>query len=71
MAMERYEVVKFNKRTGKRIPGMFFTGSNRNETQLRADKMNRLGAAQKEEIEFRCCAADPFYRFTMAPDSGR
>jgi hypothetical protein len=63
MAIERYEVVKLNKRTGQRIPGMFFSGSSRTETQLRADEMNcHLGATQKEEIEFRCCPADPFYQ---------
>jgi hypothetical protein len=62
---ERYEVVKFNKRTGTRIPGMFFSGSSQNETQRRTDKMNAaLSAGQKEEVEFRCCLADPF---TMGP----
>ncbi len=67
MPTERYEVVKFNKRTGQRIPGMFFSGSSRIETQLRADKMNyHLGATQKNEVEFRCCLADPFNQFTMA-----
>jgi hypothetical protein len=65
---ERYEVVKFNKRTGTRIPGMFFSGLRQDETQRRADKMNaNLSAGQKGEVEFRCCSADPFYTFTMGP----
>ena len=68
MATERYEVVKFNKRTGQRIPGMFFSGSDRIETQLRANKMNcHLSVTQKEEIEFRCCPADPFCQVAKAP----
>jgi hypothetical protein len=68
MSTERYEVVKFNKRTGKRIPGMFFSGSSQDEIQRRADKMNAdLPAEQKEEVEFRCCSGDPFYKFTIGP----
>ena len=60
---ERYEVVKFNKRTGTRIPGMFFSGLTQDETQRRADRMNAdLSAALREEVEFRCCLADPFKR---------
>jgi len=62
---ERYEVVKFNKQTGERIPGIFFSGLRQDETQERADKMNaNLSARQKEEVEFRCCTGDPF---TMGP----
>jgi hypothetical protein len=68
MPTERYEVVKFNKRTGKRVPGMFFSGSSQDETQRRADEMNaKLSAGQKEEVEFRCCSADPFDTFSMGP----
>jgi hypothetical protein len=63
---ERYEVVKFNKRTGARIPGMFFSGLRQGETQGRADQMNaELSVRQKERVEFRCCSVDPFYAFTM------
>lgn len=65
MSTERDEVVKFNRRTGTRIPGMFFSGLRHDETQGRADKMNaKLSVGQKEEVEFRCCSADPF---TMGP----
>jgi hypothetical protein len=44
---ERYEVVKFNKRTGTRIPGMFFSGLRQDETQGRADKMNAKLSADR------------------------
>jgi hypothetical protein len=56
VSTETYEVVKFNKRTGE------------DETQMRAKKMNAaLSARQKEEVEFRCCPADPFHKVAVAP----
>jgi hypothetical protein len=68
MSTKRYEVVKFNRQTGERIPGMFFSGLRQDETQRRVDKMNAdLPAEQKEEVEFRCCSGDPFYKLTTGP----
>jgi hypothetical protein len=55
MSTERYEVVKFS-------------GLRQDETQWRVDKMNAdLPAEQREEVEFRCCSGDPFYKLTTGP----
>jgi hypothetical protein len=64
-----YYVVKFNKRTGKKINGIFFSALSEAEATEWATEQNaNLPADEKDENEFRCSSGDPSHR-SMGPMS--
>jgi hypothetical protein len=66
MAKERFEVIKFDKRTGKEV-GVVFSTLNQGEAERVTAKHNDdLTPQQKEKIEFRCRPGNPSYRIRMA-----
>ena len=65
MGIERYEVVKFDKRTGKESEPVFSTLSRREAKQKAAKSNDELTHNQRQEGEFRVRTGNPFYRFSF------
>ncbi len=65
MAIERYEVVKFDKRTGKESEPVFSTLSRHEAKQKAAKSNDELTHNQRQQGEFRVRTGNPFYRFSF------
>jgi hypothetical protein len=65
MAIERYEVVKFDKRTGKESEPVFSTLSRPEAKQKAAKSNDELTRNQRQQGEFRVRRGNPFYRFSF------
>jgi len=65
MAIQRYEAVKFDKRTGKESEPVFSTLSRREAKQKAAKSNDELTHGQRQAGEFRVRTGNPFYRFSF------
>ena len=66
MAIERYEVVKFDRLTGKESEPVFSTLSRPEAERNAAKSNNELTHVQRQISEYRVRTGDPFYRFRFA-----